>query len=110
MYSPTKSLFNHQLPNHCHCLWIALSSQHQNILELEVVPPHPNLHVLEINTTGSQASDQPYPLQKAEERPPTGSISGNPLMCPPKKNGSLLEYGGGCFFCSENEVVLSVVP
>lgn len=41
-------------------------------LELEVVPPHPNLHVLEINTTGSQASDQPYPLQKAEECPSHG--------------------------------------
>lgn len=73
MYSPHKISLQppatKSLPLFMDCLVFPTSKY---TLELEVVPPHPNLHVLEINTTGSQASDQPYPLQKAEERPSHG--------------------------------------
>lgn len=52
----------------------------------------------------------PTLCRRQKSAPSTGSISRNPLMCPPKKNGSFPECGGGRFLCSENEVVLNVVP
>lgn len=108
---PTKSLFSHQLSNHCQFLWIALSSHikiHSRIRSSSSLTPI----CMSLKSTSQAVEHMTSPTlcRKQKFTPPTGSILRNPLMCLPKKNGSLPECGGGSFLCSENEMVLSVSP
>lgn len=85
-------------------LWIALSSHIKTYSRIRR-----NLSLTPM-CMPLKSTPQTLPTLCWKRMPSTGSILRSLLVCSPKSNGSFPKRGGGSFFHSENEIVLSIIP